>query len=369
MPNTKLNDIFQSIGYKIAKRKLSNIILSASFLIFLAQNRYNMNSLYPLKFEPILKDRIWGGNRISTELNKPQGALPNIGESWELSGVEGDVSVVSNGFLQGNAIDELIEVYMGDLVGDKVFAKFGTEFPLLFKFIDANDYLSIQVHPDDELAMQRHNMRGKTEMWYIIDAAADARLISGFNCPMDKQKYLENFRGGTLRNIVNWEQVKAGDVFFIPAGRIHAIGPNIMLAEIQETSDITYRIYDWDRLGADGKPRAMHTDLAIDAIDYTFQKNYKTQYEVRKNLSSPIVSCQHFTTNLLNFDKPIEIDYGRIDSFVVYMAIDGKSAIYTSNQEQPTIINKGETVLIPAELKEVELKPIDGEAKLLEVYV
>jgi len=328
-----------------------------------------MNKLYPLKFNPILKDRIWGGTRISTELNKAQNPIPNIGESWELSGVEGDVSVVSNGFLEGNTIEELIEVYMGDLVGDKVFSKFGTEFPLLFKFIDANDYLSIQVHPDDEMALQRHNSRGKTEMWYIIDAADDAKLISGFNCPMDKQKYLENFKGGTLRNIVNWVQVKAGDVFFIPAGRIHAIGPNILLAEIQETSDITYRIYDWDRVGADGKPRAMHTDLAVDAIDYTFQKDLKTHYEIRKNQCSPVVSCKHFTTNILNFDKPIEIDYGRIDSFVVYMAVGGKTEIFSPAIDEPVIINKGETVLIPAELKEIELKPIGGEAKLIEVYM
>ena len=328
-----------------------------------------MNTLYPLKFEPILKEKIWGGSRIAKELNKKQGALPNIGESWELSGVANNVSVVSNGYLQGNTIEELIEVYMGDLVGDKVFSKFGTEFPLLFKFIDADEYLSIQVHPGDELAMQRHNLHGKTEMWYVIEAEEDAKLISGFNCEMDKQKYLENLNGGHLRDILNWVPVKHGDTFFIPSGRIHSIGPGILLAEIQETSDITYRIYDWDRLDTNGKPRELHTDLAVDAIDYTLHPSYKTDYEIKMNRSTSVVSCPFFTVNLLNFDKDIEIDYGRIDSFVVYMAVGGKAEIHAPGLDEPVSIAKGETVLIPAEMKEIELKPVGGEAKLLEVYI
>lgn len=325
--------------------------------------------LYPLKFKPILKEKIWGGNKLSTVLNKPQGSMQNIGESWELSGVEGDVSVVSNGFLQDNTLEELIEVYMGDLVGDAVFSKFGTEFPLLFKFIEASDNLSIQVHPNDEVAMERHNSFGKTEMWYIVESEPGAKLVPGFNCPMDKQKYLEFFNNGALRDIVKWEDARPGDVFFIPAGRIHSIGPNILLAEVQQSSDITYRIYDWDRVDATGKSRELHTDWAVDAIDYSFSKEYRKSYSVNKNKSSNLVECQYFTTNLLDFDKDIDIDYGRLDSFVVYMAVEGRTLICAPGLDEPVELVKGETVLIPAEMKEIELKPLDGESKLLEIYI
>lgn len=328
-----------------------------------------MNTLYPLKFEPILKEKIWGGNKLSTVLNKPQGSMQKIGESWELSGLEGDLSVVANGFLAGNTIDELIEIYMGDLVGDAVFSKFGTEFPLLFKFIEASDNLSIQVHPNDELAMSRHDSLGKTEMWYIVESEPDAKLIAGFNRPMDKQKYLEHFKNGTLRDVLNWENAKPGDVFFIPAGRIHSIGPNILLAEVQQASDITYRIYDWDRVDANGKSREMHTDWAVDAIDYTYSKEYRTPYTMPQDNSTNIAKCQYFTVNILNFAKHIDIDYGRLDSFVVYMAVEGKTLIGSPGLEQPVEIAKGETVLIPAEMKEIELTPLNGESRLLEIYI
>ena len=328
-----------------------------------------MNTLYPLKFTPILKEKIWGGNKLSSVLNKQQDSMQKIGESWELSGLESDLSVVANGFLAGNTIDELIEVYMGDLVGDAVFSKFGTEFPLLFKFIEASDNLSIQVHPNDELAMSRHNSWGKTEMWYIIESEPDAKLIAGFNRPMDKQKYLEHFKNGTLRDVLNWEHAKPGDVFFIPAGRVHSIGPNILLAEVQQASDITYRIYDWDRVDANGKSREMHTDWAVDAIDYTFLKEYRTPYTPNKNNSANIAQCQYFTVNILDFSKKIEIDYGRLDSFVVYMAVEGKSLISAPGLAEPVEIAKGETVLIPAEMKEIELSPLAGDSKLLEIYI
>lgn len=327
------------------------------------------DKLYPLKFKPILKEKIWGGNKLATVLNKPQGNLQNIGESWELSGFGEDVSVVSNGFLQDNTIEELIEVYMGDLVGDAVFSKFGTTFPLLFKFIEASDNLSIQVHPNDDIANKRHNSWGKTEMWYVLEAEPDAKLVAGFNCPMDRQKYLDHFNNGTLRDIVKWEQAKPGDVFFIPAGRIHSIGPNILLAEVQQSSDITYRIYDWDRVDANGNSRELHTDWAVDAIDYSFSKEYRTPYVINKNKSIKVVENQYFTTNILDFDKEIEIDYGRLDSFVVYMAVEGKTLICAPGLDEPVEIAKGETVLIPAEMKEIELKPLSGNSRLLEVYI
>jgi len=234
-----------------------------------------MSHLYPLKFKPIFKDKIWGGNKIKTLLNKDFSPLPNCGESWEISGVQDEISVVSNGFLIGNNLQELIEIYMGDLVGDQVYQKYGIEFPLLIKFIDAHDDLSIQVHPNDKLAMQRHNAYGKTEMWYIIDADRGAKLISGFNTEVTKDAYIKHLENNTLNLILNYEEVKAGDVFFMPAGRVHAIGKGILLTEIQQTSDITYRIYDYNRKGTDGKPRELHTSLALDAIDFKSYDNYR----------------------------------------------------------------------------------------------
>ena len=227
-----------------------------------------MNKLYPLKFKNIFKDKIWGGQKINTILGKDYTPLSNCGEMWVVSGVEGNQSIVENGFLAENELNEVVEIYMGDLVGEEVYEKYGNEFPVLIKFIDANDFLSIQVHPDDNLAKKRHAGNGKTEMWYIVEASPEAELISGFSKKVDKETYLEHLQNKTLKEILNFERVKAGDVFYMPAGRVHAIGPGILLAEIQQTSDITYRIYDWDRLGVDGSLRELHTDLALDAIDF-----------------------------------------------------------------------------------------------------
>ncbi|MBT6765533.1 MAG: class I mannose-6-phosphate isomerase, partial [Prolixibacteraceae bacterium] len=203
-----------------------------------------MNGLYPLKFKPIYHEKIWGGDRLQKVLNKDFGNLPNCGESWEVSGVEGHISVVGNDFLAGNSLQDLVEIYMGDLVGDKVYKKFGIEFPLLIKFIDAEQDLSIQVHPNDELSKKRHNAYGKTEMWYVVDADKGALINSGFNQEVSKKKYLEYFNKGKLTDLLCFEKVNKGDVFFIPAGRVHAIGKGILVAEIQQTSDVTYRIFD-----------------------------------------------------------------------------------------------------------------------------
>ncbi|MCY1633010.1 type I phosphomannose isomerase catalytic subunit [Marinifilum sp. D737] len=324
-------------------------------------------SLYPLKFQPILKDKIWGGSKLKTVLNKDFSPLPNAGESWEISGVEGDISVVSNGNLAGNDLEELIEVYMGDLVGDKVYDQFGMEFPLLIKFIDANDVLSIQVHPDDELSKERHNAFGKTEMWYVIEADKGSELIVGFNQEVDKAKYVAKLEEGKLEEILNNEPVKKGSCFFIPAGRVHAIGKGILLAEIQQTSDVTYRMYDWNRTDDQGNPRELHTELAVDAIDYSFEKKYKTDYETEINKTKELVRCPYFTTNTLEFDKQIEKDYSQLDSFVIYMCLDGDFTI-ESEDGITTEVAKGETVLIPAALENVILFP-KGKTEILEVYI
>lgn len=326
-----------------------------------------MEGLYPLKFTPIFKDKIWGGDKIKSILNKDFGHLPNCGESWELSGVEGNISVVSNGFLAGNTLEELIEIYMGDLVGEGIFETYGIEFPLLIKFIDANDDLSIQVHPDDEMSKERHNAFGKTEMWYVMQADQGSKLQSGFNQQVDQDKYLFKLEHNELTDILNFEEVAAGDVFFIPAGRVHAIGKGILLAEIQQTSDITYRIYDYDRRDNEGNPRELHTELALDAIDYTLSPEYKTRYESKLNESVELAKCKYFTTNALDLNTIVEKDYNKLDSFVIYICLDGELQIETESGSET--VQKGETILIPASIENVQLKPLSATVKLLEVYI
>ena len=326
-----------------------------------------MEGLYPLKFAPIYKDKIWGGNKIKSILNKDYGSLPNCGESWELSGVEGNVSVVSNGYLAGNTLEELIEVYMSDLVGEKTFDTYGVEFPLLVKFIDANDDLSIQVHPDDKLSGERHNAYGKTEMWYVMQADKGSKLQSGFNQQVDQDKYLFKLEHNELSDILNFEEVTAGDVFFIPAGRVHAIGKGILLAEIQQTSDITYRIYDYDRRDDQGNPRELHTDLALDAIDYTLFPEYKTNYSSKTNESVELAKCKYFTTNILELNSAIEKDYNKLDSFVIFICLEGELLIETDSGSES--VQKGETILIPASIENVQLKPQSTSVKMLEVYI
>lgn len=325
-----------------------------------------MEELYPFKFKSIYKEKIWGNQKLRSVLNKPIPADKKIGESWEISSVQGNLSVVSNGYLAGNNLQELIEVYMGDLVGEKIFKKFGEEFPLLIKFIDASDVLSIQVHPDDDLAGKRHNASGKTEMWYVIEADEGSELISGFNREMDKDTYLKHLKNNTLPEILNNEKVKSGDVFFLPAGRVHAIGKGILLAEIQQTSDVTYRIFDWNRKGQDGKPRELHNDMAVDAIDFNHYDNYKTDYTLIPNNTSNLVQCKYFTTNLIKASQVIEKDLIKIDSFVIYMCMDGAAEL-TYNENETIQITKGETILVPATVDHIKIAP-SPKTKLLEVY-
>lgn len=325
--------------------------------------------LYPIKFNPRFKSKIWGGNKLKTVLNKEINGHKSVGESWEISCLPNELSVVSNGLLQGRTIDNLIQEFRSELVGGHVYEKFGNEFPLLIKFIDANDYLSIQVHPDDELAKERHNSFGKTEMWYVVDAKRDAELIVGFNQPMDREKYLKQIEMGKLKEVLNYETVDKGDAFFIPAGRIHATGPGILFAEVQQTSDITYRIYDWDRVDDKGNARVLHTELAKETIDFDFINEFKSKYNQDKNKSNTIAKCDYFTTNLISLDSSVYKDYSLIDSFVVYMAIEGHTSISYSSNKPSVMLKKGETILIPAALKNIHITPISTEAKILEIYI
>lgn len=322
--------------------------------------------MYPYLFQPILKEIIWGG----TDIRPFKGMTPTqekIGESWELSHVDGDFSVVTYGADKGKTIDELIREYGESLLGSEVMKRFGTRFPLLIKFIDAWDDLSIQVHPDDVLAEKRHHSFGKTEMWYVIKATPDAALYCGFSQPIDADEYVRRVEDNSIMEVLKRYDVTAGDVFFLPAGRVHAIGAGCFIAEIQQTSNITYRIYDYNRKGADGKGRELHTELAKDAIDYTFQSDYRTHYTSQPGAAVELVQCPYFTTRLLETETPMMRDYATLDSFVVYICMAGSVELRDDNGNELTV-SQGQTVLFPATTQSVTLKPAP-QAKLLETYI
>jgi mannose-6-phosphate isomerase len=322
--------------------------------------------LYPLKFKPVFKDKIWGGQKIRTSLGLDFSPLPNCGEVWAMSGVTDCQTVVANGFLEGNELNEILEIYMDELVGEKVYARYANEFPILIKFIDANDWLSIQVHPDDALAARRKIGSGKTEMWYILEADENAALIAGFNRQMNAETYLEFLNQKRLKELLNFEKVQKGDAFFIPAGRVHALGPGILLAEIQQTSDTTYRIYDWDRVDSEGKSRELHTGLALDAIDFKPVDSYRTNYRQLVNKPATLVDCPFFTTNLVEIDQETEKDYTWLDSFVIYICTEGKAEMKAGTE--CFSLSAGEVVLLPATTESVSLFPGD-KIKILEVYI
>ena len=321
-------------------------------------------NLYPLKFKPILKERLWGGTKLKEVLNK------NIesditGESWELSGVEGDISKVSNGALAGTSLQSLMDGQGEALLGKSVEERFGNEFPILIKFIDAKQDLSIQLHPNDELAKERHNSFGKTEMWYIMDADPGAKLIVGFNKDVEKGEYVKSLEEGTLTDLMNYEEVEEGDTFFINTGKIHAIGAGVLLAEIQQTSDITYRVFDFDRRDKEGNLRELHTSLAVDAIDYEKKDDFKVDYPKQKDIVNPMVDCPYFKTNFMELSQSMKQDLSQRDSFTIYMCVGGTATINNDGGSEP--IKKGETILVAASSSYVN---IDTQgAKLLEVTI
>ncbi len=321
-------------------------------------------TLYPLKFEPILKERLWGGTKLQSVLNKKIES-EITGESWEISGVAGDVSIVSNGNLAGTSLAELIVSQGKSLLGQSVIDRFGTNFPILIKFIDAKQDLSIQLHPNDKLAKKRHNSFGKTEMWYIMDSDSDAKLIVGFNKSVTKEEYSDALKNDTLLNLLNYEQVKEGDTFFINTGKIHAIGAGVLLAEIQQTSDITYRVFDFNRRDKNGNLRELHTDLALDAIDYERKDDFVVNYSKRQDQVNTMVVCPYFKTNFIQLSKNLQLDVAQRDSFTIYMCVGGAVTISTEMGE--VHLQKGETSLVPAIVQKIDLK--SNSAKLLEVTI
>lgn len=322
--------------------------------------------LYPLKFYPILKDKIWGGQKLE-KYGKQTEVQKRVGESWELSAQGNDISVVSEGILKGNDLNDLLEVYMGDLVGETVYERFGNRFPLLFKLIDAAERLSIQVHPDDDTAWERHRDSGKTEMWYVLEAEPGATLTLGFNQELDRDSFLEHVHKDTLPEVLCTVPVQSGDVVFIPAGLVHAVDKGIMLAEIQQTSDLTYRIFDYNRVDNEGNLRPLHLDEALDVLCYEKNNVPLINKSPIMNGVVNLVQCPYFITNLLCFNRLVERDYALLDSFVVYMCVEGQCTLETEAGVVPFV--KGETVLLPAIINDVRLIPISSEVRLLEVYI
>lgn len=323
--------------------------------------------LYPLKFQPIYKQKIWGGTNLSLILNKTDIITQNIGESWEISCVENNISIVENGFLIEKNLQEIIDFYKADILGTKVFQKYGNNFPLLIKFIDANFDLSVQVHPNDEIAKNKHNSSGKSEMWYVLHSEQNSKLISGFNKETTKAEVAQNIENNTISSILNFENVTQGDVFYIPAGRVHAILKGILLAEIQQTSDITYRLFDWNRTDDNGNPRDLHIADSLEALDFSKVDNYKTKYYSAENISNKIIDTPFFSTNILRFNTEIKKDYSNFDTFIIYICTKGCFEIFYNKTEYVSL-KFGECVLIPANLKHITLKT-NELSEILEVFI
>lgn len=318
----------------------------------------------PIKFKALLKQTIWGGDKIIPfkHLNEK---LDNVGESWEISGVKDNETIVSNGRYEGRNLNSVVRELKGDLVGIENYKRFGDEFPLLIKFIDARSDLSIQVHPTDEIARKQGKERGKTEMWYIMDSDKDAKLYSGLKQQITSEQYKTMVENDTICDALAQYKVKEGDVFFLPAGRIHAIGTGCFLAEIQQTSDVTYRIYDYKRKDKDGNYRQLHTKEAAECINYKVEKDYRTEYLPVKNQGVALVQCPYFTTSVYDLDEPMTIDYSELDSFVILIGMRGEGRI-TDNEGNETTLNEGETLLLPATTRTVK---VEGSIKFLETYV
>lgn len=317
-----------------------------------------------LKFGPIFQYRIWGGEKLKNVLKKDYSET-QIGESWEISGVKGGETAVSKGPLKGAVLPDLISRYQADLVGEKCYRTYGNEFPILIKFIDAAAPLSVQVHPDDALAKERHNSLGKNEMWYIMDADKDAELVIGFEKSLDKEDFKKHVDRGDLMSVLNNIKVSKGELYYLPAGRVHAIGKGVMLAEIQQTSDVTYRVYDYDRVDKKtGKKRALHVEASIDAIDFSPVKNYRTPYDSMPNQVNTMIETPFFKTNYIGCQEALTLHYRAGESFKIFICTDGGGSLKTAQQEET--LKKGETVLLAANEEFLELVP-EGTMELLEV--
>lgn len=317
-----------------------------------------------LKFQPIFQYRIWGGEKLNTVLGKNYSGT-NIGESWEISGIQGNETKVSEGSFEGETLQSLTEKFTSDFVGEKCYSEYGTEFPILIKFIDAATPLSVQVHPNDELASKRHNSLGKNEMWFIMDSDNDADLLIGFNEQLDKKSFKSRIDNGNLMPVLNSLQVNTGELYYLPAGRVHAIGAGVMLAEIQQTSDVTYRVYDYDRVDkTTGEKRELHVEESIDAIDFTLVEDYKTNYPKEQNVSNNMIETPFFKTNYIKASEVLTLEYQKNKSFKIFICTEGSAILKLDQMESK--IKKGETIMLAANEKSLTILPVTGNVELLE---
>ncbi len=332
-----------------------------------------LNSLYPLKFTPRIFHKLWGGQTIRKWYSNVPSQFENVGESWLISAVDKFPTEVCNGPLAGNELADLLEVYMDELVGNAVYERFGNTFPLLFKFIDAADDLSIQVHPDDENAWELEQSMGKTEMWYVMPSDENASVIAGWKTPMDEAQIRDAIRNGSLAERLVTRPVKEGDAVMIHAGLVHALNRGTIVAEIQENSDITYRLFDYDRVGNDGLKRPLKLDHALRVMNFEqADPAVISHHEAERNQAANIVSTDYFTTNIIRFDKPVARDYAPLDSFVVYMCVRGACEVEApeaDGTERVQRLQLGEALLLPAILNDITLRPTTGECRLLEIYI
>lgn len=325
-----------------------------------------MCELYPLKFQPIFIEKLWGGSKIEKILNKNAFLSDKIGESWEISDLKDNISVVNNGKLKGHNLKQVIDLYKSDLLGKRIFKKYGSEFPLLIKFIDANKDLSVQVHPDDFYAEKYYKMKGKNEVWYIIDADSDSKIITGFNKDTDIKEFKEKLSNNQLDDILNFEKVEKGDFFKIPSKRIHAIGTGILLAEIQQSSNITFRVFDWDRIDLNGKKRELHIEEALNNLDFEKYTNNDIKTSDFENSINCLCKKDFFTTNILVFDDIFERNYSNIDSFVIFICVEGNCTLHFDKKTEE--LKYGETILLPSIFKNISFST-QNQARILETYI
>lgn len=326
------------------------------------------NQLYPFVFKPNLHPVIWGGSRIKPWKQMPNNSDP-IGESWEVSAVPSSPSIIDNGCWAGNSLIDIINQMPTEILGRSVAQKYGNKLPLLVKFIDADKDLSIQVHPDDKMALREHNKMGKTEMWYVIDAKPGAYLYAGFKEELSKEEYSKKVADGTIVDALAKHEVRTGDVFYLPAGRVHAICGGILLAEVQQTSDVTYRIYDYNRPGLDGKPRELHTELASKALDYKVYDKYRTDYAVKESASSKILDCPFFNVRIVDIDQRFHRNLVKYDSFVITMCLKGSCHIKIRSTQDEVVLHEGNSCLIPAAIADYDVEPIEGHSLLLDAFI
>ncbi|MCQ2204772.1 MAG: class I mannose-6-phosphate isomerase [Bacteroidales bacterium] len=327
-----------------------------------------MVDMYPFLFQPNLHTLVWGGHRLKPMKGLPADDEP-IGESWEVSAVPSSQSIIANGSFAGKSLVEMVETYGDFIIGHANLERYGRQFPLLIKFIDAKRDLSIQVHPNDELAAARHGKLGKTEMWYIIDAEPGACLYSGFSKKITQEEYCQKVADGTITDVLARHTVHKGDVFYIPAGRVHAICGGILLAEVQQSSDVTYRIFDYNRLGLDGRPRELHTELAVDAIDFDVQTDYLTHYRRRFNRPEPVIESPYFKVKMLKVSRKFHRKMFKYDTFVIYMCLKGSCTIRMRGDDSSITLNENNTALIPACVADYDVIPCEKRTKLLEIYI